>query len=102
MNGTIGIPQVIDLVIAFTLVEGGVLALYHRSTGRGVAPRAFLLNMVSGLCLMLALRCLANDAGDTAVAAWLLAAGVAHGSDIRMRWQGRGTRAKRITRRKLA
>ena len=102
MNGAIGIPQVIDLVIAVTLVEGLALTLYHRSTGRGAAPRAFLLNMASGLCLMLALRCLANDTGDVSVALWLLAAGVAHGSDIWMRWQGRAARANRNTRQELA
>jgi hypothetical protein len=102
MNGAIGIPQVIDLVIVVTLVESLVLTLYHRSTGRGVAPRAFLLNMVSGLCLMFALRCLAKDTSGMPVALWLLMAGVAHGSDIWMRWQGRATLANATSRQELA
>lgn len=76
----------IDLVIAFTLVEAVVLVLYHRVSGQGVAPRDFLVNMASGLCLMLALRCLVRDAGAAWVALCLLAAGVAHGSDMWMRW----------------
>jgi hypothetical protein len=102
MSGAIGIAQVIDLVIVATLAESLVLTLYHRRTGRGVAPRAFLLNMVSGLCLMFALRCLANDSRDIALVLWLLTAGLAHGGDIWMRWQGRAARADRNTRQELA
>ena len=64
-----GIAQVIDAVILFTLAECMALWLYHRRTGRGVAVRDFLANMVSGLCLMFALRCLATDAGARPCAA---------------------------------
>jgi len=77
----------IDLVIAFTLIEAGVLLAYRFATGRGVASRDFALNMVSGLCLMLALRALAHDAGVAWVAVCLLASGVAHGADIWLRWR---------------
>ena len=86
------IAHIVDLVIALTLIECAALAFYHRATGRGVAPRDFLINMASGLCLMLALRCLARDAGAAWVALFLLAAGLAHGTDIWMRWR-RGSRA---------
>lgn len=92
MNESFGIASIVDLVIAVTLLECAALALYHRATGRGVAPRDFLMNMVSGLCLMLALRCLARDAGMAWVALFLLAAGIAHGTDILIRWR-RGSRA---------
>lgn len=78
----------IDGVIAFTVIECIALSLYHRATGRGVAPREYLANMVSGLCLMLALRGLAVDAGALWLAFCLLAAGLAHGFDIVKRWQG--------------
>lgn len=98
MIDSVPLAQIIDLVIAFTLVECAALALYHRATGRGVAPREFAMNMVSGLCLMLALRCLAHDAGATWIALFLLAAGVAHGTDLWMRWS-RGSRAARANRR---
>lgn len=81
------IAQIIDAVIVFTLVECAALVLYHRRTGRGVAVRDFFANMVSGLCLMFALRCLATDAGVATVALFLMAAGVAHGVDILMRWK---------------
>jgi len=85
MNDGLRLAQIIDLVIAFTLVECAALVLYHRATGRGVAPHDFLVNMASGLCLMLALRCLARDAGAAWVALFLFAAGLAHGTDIWMR-----------------
>ncbi|MES1161828.1 MAG: hypothetical protein ABUL50_02040 [Rhizobacter sp.] len=86
------IALLIDLVIVFTLVEAVALALYHRVSGHGVAPRDFLVNMVSGLCLMLALRCLVRDAGTAWVALCLLAAGLAHGTDLWLRWRS-GSRA---------
>ena len=92
-----GIAQVIDAVILFTLAECMALWLYHRRTGRGVAVRDFLANMVSGLCLMFALRCLASDAGAATVALFLLAAGLAHGVDILMCWK-RSSRNAHLTR----
>ncbi len=93
MIETFGIAQIINAVIVFTLLECVALAVYHRSTGRGVALRDFFANMVSGLCLMLALRCLASDAGTASVALFLLAAGAAHAVDILMRWKRSSRRA---------
>ena len=97
MNDHALIASLVDLVIAFTLIEGAALLLYHRAAGRGVAPRDFLLNMASGLCLMLALRAFARDAGVTWIALCLLSAGLAHGADLWMRWR-RDTRAVRERR----
>jgi hypothetical protein len=77
----------VDLVIALTVVEGLALALYHRATGRGVAPQDYALNLVSGLCLMLALRSVLAGAVWPWSAAALAAAGLAHGVDIARRWQ---------------
>ena len=94
MNASSLIAVLIDLVIAFTVIEGAALLLYHRATGRGVVPREFLLNMLSGLCLMLALRALLRDAGAAWVAACLLGAGLAHGADLWRRWR-RGVRSGR-------
>ncbi len=77
----------VDLVIALTVVEGIALALYHRASGRGVAPRDYALNLVSGLCLMLALRSVMAGAAWHWCAAALAAAGLAHGADIWRRWR---------------
>ncbi|MBC7994956.1 MAG: hypothetical protein H7Z15_17120 [Rhizobacter sp.] len=101
MNDSSLIALLIDLVIGFTLVEGVALAVYHRITGKGVALRDFALNMASGLYLMLALRCLAHDAGIAWVALFLVAAGLAHGTDLWLRWR-RGVRAATAHRRSLA
>ena len=100
MIESFSIAQIIDAVIVFTLLECVALVVYHRSTGRGVAMRDFFANMVSGLCLMLALRCFATDAGAVSVALFLLAAGLAHGIDILMRWRRSArtaTTARRLT-----
>ena len=101
MNETSLLALLIDLVIAFTLVEAVVLVLYHRATGKGVAPRDFLVNMASGLCLMLALRCLVRDAGTAWVALCLLTAGMFHGTDLWLRWQ-RGARRPTAAERVIA
>ncbi|MBU1360287.1 MAG: hypothetical protein KKC85_12815 [Gammaproteobacteria bacterium] len=77
----------IDLLIAITAVEGLLLALHHRRTGLGVRPRDFAANLVSGLCLMAALRCAIADSGALWIAAWLAAAGLAHASDLIARWR---------------
>lgn len=84
----------VDLVIALTVVEGLALALYYRATGHGIAPRDYALNLLSGLCLMLALRSVMSDAGWPWATAALAAAGLAHGADLVLRWQ----RQRRVVR----
>ena len=81
--------KLIDLIIALTVVEAGLLAGFHRLTQRGLAPQDYLLNLVSGLCLMLALRCALAGAGWHWIAAALSAAGLAHASDLVSRWKRR-------------
>lgn len=85
-----GARALVDLAIAITLVEGGVLWLLHRRTGRGVAPRDLLPNLTAGLCLMGAARASITGAGWHWVAAGLLAAGLAHAVDVRRRWHAPG------------
>jgi hypothetical protein len=81
------LAHVIDVVIAITLLECVLLSLHHRLTGRGVAPADFIVNLFSGLCLMLALR----GALTGAAAAWvllpLLLAGMTHALDLSRRWR---------------
>ena len=79
----------VDTIIAITLVEAAVLLAYHRQTKRGLKPRDYLLNVVSGLCLMLALRCTINSSSWYFVAAWLMLAGVAHVADVALRLRQR-------------
>jgi hypothetical protein len=77
----------VDAVIALTLIEALVLWLYHRRSGRGVAFSEIGLNLVSGLCLMLALRVALAGNSLWLVAAALAAAGILHALDIRRRWR---------------
>ncbi len=77
----------VDAAIAITLFEGLALALYHRVTGRGLPPDAYALNLLSGLCLMLALRCALQGQDWFWGAGCLAASGLAHLTYLRQRWQ---------------
>ena len=79
----------IDTIIAITLLEVATLLAYHRKTKRGLKPRDYLLNVASGLCLMLALRCTLSGVTWYFVSVWLMAAGLAHIADIAVRLQHR-------------
>jgi hypothetical protein len=79
----------IDWVIAITLLEAVALSLHHRLTGNGVAPGDFIVNLVSGLCLMLALRGALGDAGSAWVLVPLALAGLTHAFDLARRWRTR-------------
>lgn len=76
----------VDGVIVLTAVEGIVLLAHHRLTGGGPRPGSYLLNLVSGLCLMAALRCAMGGTGTLWIALCLMAAGAAHGADMWKRW----------------
>ena len=79
----------IDTIIGITLLEVTALLAYHQQTKRGLKPRDYLLNVVSGLCLMLALRCALQGSEWYSTALFLTAAGVAHVADIAQRLQQR-------------
>ena len=79
----------VNAVLVITLIEAAVLMLWHRLTGRGVPPREFALNLVSGLCLMVTLRAALADAAWPWIAAGLAAAGMAHAADLWRRWPRR-------------
>lgn len=83
------IRWLLDAVIVFTVLEGLGLWLYHRHTGQGLAPGEYALNMLSGLCLMLAVRAAVSGAAWPWVAVCLSASGLAHGCDITRRWRQR-------------
>ncbi len=87
MSDWLASGRLVDVVIAITVIEALALAIYHRISGKGVAPSQFLVNLVSGLCLMLALRAALAGAGPLWVACWVTAAGLAHVLDLRQRWK---------------
>lgn len=78
---------VIDGVIVLTVMEVILLAVIHRRSGRGIAPSEILLNVLSGLSLMLALRIALSGSPSVLVLGALLLAGIFHGLDILRRWR---------------
>lgn len=92
MNAPVWAVWLVDAVIAFTVLEAVLLLALQRWRGRGVPARDFLLNLISGLCLMAALRCAVAGSllPGTALPLWLpwlAAAGVAHAGDLARRWR---------------
>ena len=79
--------HLVDIAIAITVTEWFGLALYHRLTGRGLPAEAYAMNLLSGLCLMLALRCALQGQDWFWGAGCLAASGLAHLTYLRQRWQ---------------
>lgn len=79
-------PHWIDAIILLTLLEGGVLLWWHRRRGSGVAPADFAANLLSGLCLMAALRGGLAGWGAPWILGCLLLSGLVHAADLWRRW----------------
>jgi hypothetical protein len=79
--------RMVDLVLALTLIEAVALVAWHRRTGGGVAPGDFLGNLLSGVCLLVALRLGLAGAWWGWIALALLAALAAHLTDLASRWR---------------
>ena len=86
MAGFVGGGLLLDLVLGFTLLEVAVLLLYHRATGRGIAPARLLPNIAAGFCLMLGLRAALGQAHWFWIVLALAGSGLAHAIDLRARW----------------
>jgi hypothetical protein len=79
--------HIVDLILAFTLIEAAIVLAHHRRTGLGVMPGDFVSNLLSGICLMLALRCALSGAGWIWIGFWLFGALLAHMYDLNRRWR---------------
>ena len=78
----------VDGVITLTVVELLALWIFHKRTGRGLAPSDYLLNGLAGLSLMVALRGALTPLWGL-VALGLLLAGAAHYADLWVRARGK-------------
>jgi hypothetical protein len=78
--------RIIDWILAGMVLEGCALAALHARAGRGVAPRAFLANLLSGMCVLLAMRLVLGGAWWGFASAALLAALVFHVVDLAGKW----------------
>lgn len=79
--------HVVDIALALTVIEAGLVTWYARRIGRGPAPGPFLGNLLSGVCLMLALRAALVGAWWGWIGFFLIGALAAHLSDLRWRWR---------------
>jgi hypothetical protein len=77
---------IVDLIMLLTLVEVVILAVYHRSTGRGISLADLAPNLLSGTFLLLALRSALVSAHWTWTAAALTGSLLAHLIDLYRRW----------------
>ena len=77
----------VDLALLITMAELLALAAWQRFSGAALPWPAYGWNLLSGLCLMVALR-LALTGGPWALQALCLAtSGMAHVLDLRRRWR---------------
>ena len=77
---------VVLLILGGMVVEAVVLAVVWGRTGRGVAPRVLLPNLVAGGCLVGASGVALRGGWWGWVGALLLLGGVLHVMDLRGRW----------------
>jgi hypothetical protein len=78
---------IVEGILGLMLLEGIVLLLLRASRRRGLTSLEVLSTLGAGAALMLALRAALIGAGWPMIAAWLLAALIAHGSDMALRWR---------------
>jgi hypothetical protein len=77
----------VDIAILITLLEGLALALYFVLTRKGIEPINFALNLLAGLCLMVALRNALTSSGWIWIALWLFLGGLAHWAEVVFRFK---------------
>ncbi len=87
MNEFISSGRVIDAVLVLMLLEFLALVIYNRCSGRGIAPLALGVNLVSGAGLLLAIRALIGSGWWGWTAVFLAMALAAHVVDLRLRWR---------------
>jgi hypothetical protein len=79
--------SIVPWIIGLTVVEGVVLTIVQRLTGRGPQPASLAANLAAGACLLLALRSALRGDSVSAVSGWLAAGFVAHLCDVTLRWR---------------
>lgn len=79
--------QIADLVLAVMLLEAVVLTVWHRLSGKGIAPPDLLPSLLGGVGLVLALRCAITGTGWEWIAFSLGLALIGHVVDLARRWR---------------
>ena len=85
MEDFVSSRALVDIAILITLLEGVALTVYFALTRKGLAPANFALNLLAGLCLMVALRNALTSSGWIWIALWLFLGGLAHWAEVVIR-----------------
>ena len=87
MNELFASGHVVDLILGLMTIEALLLLAYHRRAARGIAPADLAVNLLSGICLLLAVRAALVGADWSWVALALSASLFGHLADLRRRWR---------------
>jgi hypothetical protein len=79
--------RIVDAILVFMAIEGLVLIAYGRATGRGIAPDAVIVNLLSGGALLLALRATLGGWGLPVIGLCMMVSFGAHLADLKRRWR---------------
>jgi len=85
----------VDLIVGLIVLEALVVMCWRAVFRHGPAPLPFIINLLAGAFLLLALRNVLAGSSEATIAVCLLAALVAHLADLRLRWEDGA--AKRAT-----
>jgi hypothetical protein len=77
----------VDLIVGLIALEALVVTCWRVMFRRGPAPLPFVVNLLAGASLLLALRYALAGSSQAAIAVCLSAALVAHLADLRLRWE---------------
>lgn len=83
-----GIGTLVDIVLAVFVLEAIVLFAWSLKKRRGQFAR-LVPTLLSGVCLVIAMRVVVHQGVWSLVALWLLAAGMAHATDVALRLRRR-------------
>ena len=78
--------HLVEAILVLTVIEFLALTIYHRQTGRGLSPSRLGWTLLSGVCLLIALREALVGSGWIWIAAALTGALGAHVTDLARRW----------------
>jgi hypothetical protein len=81
----------VELIVALMAVEAAFVLGWRAIFRRGPAPLPFIINLLAGAFLLLALRNALAGASGASVALCLLVALAAHLADLRLRWEVAGS-----------
>jgi hypothetical protein len=87
MSALFASGRIVDVVLVFTALEMVILLAHRRRTGQGVPPLELMINLSSGVFLMLALRFALVGAWWGWIGFCLFGALLAHGTDLWRRWR---------------